>query len=495
MDLIGEEQTNKVGDDKGTLETDPVGFFRDICDLDAVESASLEAFCGKVLGELFIEYKESEEIRIENGVVQAPHLDCSHGFGLRTFSGDSTRYSYSSLVNVNAIKKAVQAVKLDSVSESGFRGGSVLQRQEKISGNIYGSARFIDSVCLSEKIQFLKDLDEFARSKSSDIRQIIGVLASSWQVVNILDESGKRSCDVRPLVRFTVSIVVEKDGIMESGLCSGGGRFGYSEILSKSTMQSYVDEALRQAEVKLRAVKAPVGEMSVVLGNAWTGILLHEAVGHGLEGDAIRKKSSAFCNLLGEMVGTEKVTVVDDGTIAKRRGSLNIDDEGTLSQRNILIDNGKLVGFMQDRMSAHIMRQPATGNGRRQSYAHIPMPRMTNTFMLGGDACFDEMISEAKNGIFAKNFSDGQVDIVSGKFVFSASEAYLIENGKVTVPIKGAMLIGDGPSVLKKISMVGADFSLDSGVGTCGKNGQWVPVGVGEPSALISSITVGGANI
>lgn len=478
-------------------------FFRSICDLDTVESVSLEAFCERgsagvreVCGELFIEYKESEVLRIESGVVQAPSLDCSHGFGLRTFSKDAMKYSYSSSVTAEAVKKAVEAVRF--ASDDGFDvavSPSVSSSSKTETKVLYDSARFIDSVSLAQKIQFLKDLDGYARAKSPEVRQVIGVLVSTWQVVSILDDSGRRSCDVRPLIRLTAVVIVERGGVQESGMCSGGGRFGYSEVLTVETMRSYVDEAIRQAEVKLNAVKAPAGEMPVVLGNAWTGILLHEAVGHGLEGDAIRKKSSAFHNLLGEMVGTEKVTVVDDGTIAGRRGSLNVDDEGTPSQRNVLIEKGKLVGFMQDRMNAHIMGRKVTGNGRRESYAHTPMPRMTNTFMLAGDSCLEEMVAKARNGIFAKTFSDGQVDTVSGKFVFSASEAYLIEGGKITTPVKGAMLIGDGPSVLKKISMLGADFSLDNGVGTCGKDGQWVPVGVGEPSALIDSITVGGANI
>jgi TldD protein len=303
-------------------------------------------------------------------------------------------------------------------------------------------------------------------------------------------------------------------------MCSGGGRFGYDslifvataaknaiiaedgttpkdEITAKPTAiwKNYVDEAVRQANVKLEAIKAPVGEMPVVLGNAWTGILLHESVGHGLEGDAIRKKTSSFHNFLGEQIASPNITVVDDGSIKNRRGSINIDDEGTSSRRNILIENGKLVGFLQDRINSKLMKMSVTGNGRREGYEDMPIPRMTNTFMLAGEASFDEMIAGVKNGVFAKSFSDGQVDVASGKFVFSASEAYLIENGKITTPIKGAMLIGDGPSILKKISMVGNDFSLDNGVGTCGKNGQSVPVGVGQPSVLIDKITVGGSNL
>jgi TldD protein len=325
-------------------------------------------------------------------------------------------------------------------------------------------------------------------------------LDSSWQVVLILTDEGRKVLDIRPLVRLSVNVVIEKNAVCESGVCSGGGRFGYEELLrgdefGNSTAYVYADEALRQAEVKLQAIKAPVGEMPVVLGNAWAGILLHEAVGHGLEGDAIYQKTSMFHNLLGETIASPNITVIDDGTLLQRRGSLNIDDEGTDSQRTVLIENGKLVGFMQDRMHACLMHVNPTGNGRRESYEAEPLPRMTNTYMIGGSYSREEMISSVSKGIFAKSFADGQVDPTSGKFVFSISEAYLIENGKITAPLKGAMLIGDGSSILKRIIMLGNDFSLDEGVGTCGKGGQWVPVGVGEPSALLDKITVGGADL
>ena len=473
-------------------------FFKNIYDISAIEQTSLEAFHGGVLGELFVEYKEGEILRIEDGVVQAPNLNFNQGFGLRTFKDDASKYSYSSTIDLSSIKKAVEAVNFTSDSSSdnqNIRLGIPKIHTSAKTNNLYDAAKFIDSISLAKKIEFLREIDAYARSKSDNIRQVIGVLASTWQAVSILTDSGKKSYDIRPLVRLTVSIIVEKNGMLESGMQSGGGRFGYETIINDKTKIAYVDEALRQANVKLNAVKAPVGEMPVVLGNAWTGILLHEAVGHGLEGDAIRKKTSAFHNLLGEQIGSASVTVVDDGTIANRRGSLNIDDEGNKTQHNVLIEKGKLVGFMQDRMNARLMNSQTTGNGRRESYECTPMPRMTNTFMLAGDASFDEMLAKAKNGIYAKTFSDGQVDTASGKFVFSASEAYLIEDGKITSPVKGAMLIGDGPSILKQISMVGADFSLDNGVGTCGKDGQWVPVGVGQPSALIDKITVGGSNI
>lgn len=462
-------------------------FFNSICDLPSIERTALSAFCNGNLGELFVEYKENEVLKIENGVVQPPEFSSKKGFGLRTFREDTTRYSYSSSLTSEAVRKALAVV------GNGENNCTVeIQTNER---NLYPSHRFIDTVSLEDKIKFLKEIDEYARSKSADIRQVIASLVSSWQAVCILTDSGKESFDIRPLVRLNVIVVIEKNGQMESGMCASGGRCGYESIITADTKVKYVDEALRQASVKLTAVKAPAGKMPVVLGNAWTGILLHEAVGHGLEGDAIRKKTSSFYNLLGEEIAAPNITVADNGTIPNRRGSINIDDEGTTSQNNVLIENGKLVDFMQDRMNSRLMNSSVTGNGRRESYECVPMPRMTNTFMVGGNSCFDEMVAKVKRGIFAKSFSDGQVDIASGKFVFSASEAYLIENGKITTPVKGAMLIGDGPSILKKISMVGNDFSLDNGIGTCGKDGQWVPVGVGEPSVLIDEITVGGADL
>lgn len=461
--------------------------FYKICDLETLGKDALSIFCNGRLGELFIEYKESEVLKIENGVLQSPDLKISQGFGLRSFDGDFSRYFYSSDVNDVAVRKAVDAI------GAGYNNCRISLKQNE--RNLYPETRFMNSISLQEKMSFLKGIDEYARSKSDKVRQVVATLASSWQSVCIVKDDGKELFDVRPLVRLSVMIVTENNGMLESGSCSGGGRYGYESIVSESIKISYVDEALRQCLVKSDAIVAPVGEMPVVLGNGWTGILLHEAVGHGLEGDAIRKKTSAFYNLLGESIASDKVTVLDDGTISNRRGSINIDDEGSCSQRNVLIENGKLVGFMQDRLNANLMNMRITGNGRRESYEYMPVPRMTNTYMLGGDCCFDEMISSVQKGLFAKSFADGQVDTASGKFVFSASEAYLIENGKITAPVKGAMLIGDGPSVLQKISMVGNDFSLDPGVGTCGKDGQWVPVGVGQPSALIDSITVGGANL
>ena len=462
-------------------------FLSNICDLQSIGKAALPAFCHGHLGELFVEYKESEVLKIENGIVQAPNLNFKQGFGLRTFVEESTRYSFSSCLDAKDVEQALHTI------GKGEREFVVSPKDE--AQKLYSSQRFINSVDLKAKMNFLQDIDSYARSKTSNIRQVSATLSSSWQVVYILDDEGKESFDIRPLVTLSVLVVVEKDGKVESGICAGGGRFGYDSVVNPATKIEYVDEAVRQALVKLSAVQAPVGEMPVLLGNSWAGILLHEAVGHGLEGDAIRKGTSSFCDLYKEQIAAPNVTVIDDGTIQNRRGSINIDDEGNKTQRNVLIENGILVGLMQDRQNAMLMETHVTGNGRRTGYEYVPIPRMTNTFMTNGDYCFDEMLASVKNGVYAKTFSDGQVDTTSGKFVFSASEAYLIENGKITTPIKGAMLIGDGPSILKKVSMIGNDFSLDRGIGTCGKAGQWVPVGVGEPSVLIDKITVGGTDL
>ncbi|MDR2781040.1 MAG: hypothetical protein LBB21_01090 [Holosporaceae bacterium] len=464
-------------------------FFGDICDLPAIEKVAVGAFCDGNKGELFVEYKEEETLRIENGIVQAPSFAFKRGFGLRSFKEAVSFYSHSHLLNEKSVKKALEVIK------SGNASCCVKINESVNTHDLYCKKYFMDSVTLENKIKLLQKIDAYARSKSENVRQVTALLSGSWQVISILTDEGRKVYDIRPMVRLSVQIVVEKNGVLESGMYSGGGRFGYGELLGERTKEDYVNEALRQAEIKLQAIKAPVGEMPVVLGNGWTGILLHEAVGHGLEGDAIRKKTSSFHNLLGKMIAAPRVTVVDDGTLSNRRGSINVDDEGTDSHRTVLIENGKLVGLMQDRMNADLMGVNVTGNGRRESYKVMPIPRMTNTFMVAGDYSREEMIASVKNGIFAKSFSDGQVDVASGKFVFSASEAYVIENGRIAAPVKGAMLIGDGPSILKRISMIGNDFSLDNGVGTCGKDGQWVPVGVGEPSVLIDKITVGGANL
>lgn len=460
--------------------------FSKICDLSALEKAASSAFCNGNLGELFVEYRENESVSIENSIIKPSSFEIKQGFGLRAFKDDTSRYSYSSSLTEQAVKKAVSIVS--------SCGTSIIPTKiAPLCNDLYDSDYFLKNVSLSGKIAILRKIDDYARSKCSNVRQVMATIVDSWQAVSVFTDEGVRYTDYRPLVRMSVTVVVEQYGKIENGSFSAGGRYHYDTLFEN--VEKFADEAIRQALVKVQARPSPAGEMPVVLGNGWTGVLIHEAVGHGLEGDAIRKKSSTFYNLLGENVAASNVTVVDDGTIAKRRGSLNIDDEGTPTQRNVLIENGKLVGFMQDRMNARLMNMPCTGNGRRESFESLPMPRMTNTFMLGGDCSFDDLIEDVDQGIFAKTFSGGQVDTASGKFVFNASESYMIEKGKITYPIKGATLIGDGPSILKKIKMIANDFALDNGVGTCGKNGQWVPVGVGEPSALISDVTVGGANL
>jgi TldD protein len=344
----------------------------------------------------------------------------------------------------------------------------------------------------STRAALLSEIDSFARAADRRVTQVMASIAGEWQVVEILRADGSRIADLRPLVRLNVSVVMEQNGRRESGSHGAGGRTSYAPLIDPAYWQSAVHEAIRQATVNLESIPAPAGEMPVVLGSGWPGILLHEAIGHGLEGDFNRKQTSAFAGLMGSRIAAKGVTVVDDGTLKDRRGSLTIDDEGTPTSRTTLIEDGILIGYIQDRQNARLMNMRATGNGRRQSYAHSPMPRMTNTIMLGGDATKEDMIKSVKRGLYAVNFGGGQVDITSGKFVFSAAEAYLIEDGKVTAPVKGATLIGNGPDALTKVEMIGNDPALDPGIGTCGKNGQGVPVGVGQPTMKMSGLTIGG---
>ena len=461
--------------------------FSEICDLVALEKNASSAFVDGNLGELFVEYREDEAISIENSIIQAPSSSIKRGFGLRCFKEDVSRYSYSSSLTTESVKKAVSAVSDKNC------GNELCVEILRHYNDLYDAEYFLNNTSLSDKIKVLQSIDVYARSTYSEVRQVVATIVGSWQAVSIFNDEGRRTQDYRPLVRLTINVVIEKDGKIENGSFSVGGRYDYDTLLCN--VENLVDEAVKQAQAKIQARPSQAGEMPVVLGNGWTGVLLHEAVGHGLEGDAIRKKTSVFYNLLGKEIASKAVTVVDDGTIAKRRGSLNMDDEGNPTKRNVLIQDGKLVGFMQDRMNARLMNVPCTGNGRRESFECVPMPRMTNTFMLSGKYSFDDLIKNVKRGIYAKSFSGGQVDTASGKFVFNASEAYMIENGEILYPVKGATLIGDGASVLKRIQMVANDFCLDNGVGTCGKCGQWVPVGVGEPSALIDKITVGGSDI
>ncbi len=447
-----------------------------------------EALAGADDGELFLEYCQSEGLSFDDGRLKSASFDTSQGFGLRAVSGEAAGYAHASELSEAAIRRAVETVK---VVHAG-RGGIMAAAPTGTNRSLYSPVNPLGEAPFEAKVKLLSDIDAYARGLDPRVRQVTASIAGSWQAVQILRAGGECSADIRPLVRLNVSIVAGQGERMESGSYGTGGRIAYDRLLDPATWRGAVDEALRQALVNLDSVAAPAGEMQVVLGPGWPGILLHEAIGHGLEGDFNRKKTSAFAGLLGERVAAPGVTVVDDGTLENRRGSLTVDDEGTPSQRTTLIEDGILVGYMQDRQNARLMDMAPTGNGRRQGYAHIPMPRMTNTYMLAGDKDPEEILAGVDKGLFAVNFGGGQVDITSGKFVFSCTEAYLIENGKLGPAVKGATLIGNGPDVLTKVSMIGNDMELDPGIGTCGKEGQGVPVGVGQPTLLIDGLTVGG---
>lgn len=454
---------------------------------EVAERIVAEALARAEDGELFLEYHESEQIALEDGLIRSAGRDAALGFGLRAVAGEASAYAHASEISEAALKRAAEAVRA-----LGAGGGVHAEPPAGSNQKLYDEANPLDQAPFETRAALLSEIDAYARSRDPRVVQVLASLSGSWQAVQILRADGVRLADLRPLVRLNVTVVVEKDGRRESGTFGTGGRFEYARITGPETWRAAVDEALRQALVNLDSKPAPAGEMPVVLGAGWPGILLHEAVGHGLEGDFNRKGVSAFSGLIGERVAAPGVTVVDDGTLPERRGSLAIDDEGTPTQRNVLIEDGILVGYMFDRQNARLMKMRPTGNGRRQSYAHAPMPRMTNTMMLAGEATREEMIRSVRRGLYAVSFGGGQVDITSGKFVFSASEAYLIEEGRITAPLKGVMLIGNGPEALKRVEMVGNDFALDPGIGTCGKNGQGVPVGVGQPSLKLSALTVGG---
>ncbi|HTT99811.1 MAG TPA: metalloprotease TldD, partial [Rhizomicrobium sp.] len=410
------------------------------------------------------------------------------GFGLRAVAGEATGYAHASELSEDAIKRAANTVRAVAHGHSGIVAASPARTNKHLYTDIdpLGSAEF------ETKVKLLEEMNAYARSKDPRVKQVSCSLTGEWQNIEILRPGGETYRDIRPLVRIGVSVVVEQDGRQESGSFGGGGRGSYESFITADYWHAAIDEALRQALVNLDSIPAPAGEMTVVLGPGWPGILLHEAIGHGLEGDFNRKKTSAFAGLLGERVAAPGVTVVDDGTIGGRRGSLTIDDEGTPSGRTVLIEDGILKGYMQDRQNARLMGVAPTGNGRRESYSSSVMPRMTNTYMLGGDKDPGEILASVKKGIYATNFGGGQVDITNGKFVFSCTEAYLIENGKIGPAIKGATLIGNGPDSLTRVSMIGNDMKLDPGVGVCGKNGQSVPVGVGQPTLRLDGLTVGG---
>ena len=469
---------------------DPLASLIDRAGLDRVKVGKLIArgLDGADDGELFLEYRQAEALTFDNGRLKQATYDTAQGFGLRAVKDEAVGYAHASDLSEAAIARAAEAVR----AVKGGHGGRYAEAPGRTNRKLYGDDNPLGEPAFETKVKLLEAIDAYARAKDPRVRQVTASVGATWQVVEILRADGEIYRDVRPLVRVYVSVVVGDGTRQETGGYGFGGREAYQRFIERQSWQGAVDEAVRQALVNLDSVPAPAGEMDVVLGSGWPGILLHEAVGHGLEGDFNRKKTSAFAGLMGQRVAAKGVTVVDDGTVAARRGSVSIDDEGTPSNRTVLIEDGILVGYMQDRQNARLMGMAPTGNGRRESHAHVPMPRMTNTYMLAGGHDPKEMIASVKNGLYAVNFGGGQVDITSGKYVFQCTEAYRIENGKVGAPVKGAMLIGNGPTDLHRISMIGNDFALDPGIGTCGKNGQGVPVGVGQPSLRLDKITVGG---
>ena len=467
---------------------DALFFERTGMDRERVSRLVGDALHGMDDGELFLEHCQSESVALDDGRIKTATFETTQGFGLRGVSGEAAGYAHASELSEDAIKRAGETVR---AVKSGT-GGVFAAPPPGTNRSLYTDINPLARVDFTAKTSLLQEIDAYARAKDPRVRQVMASLIGVWQAVEILRPDGNRVGDIRPLVRLNVSVVVGDGDRMEQGSSGAGGRIEYDRFLDPAQWKKQVDEALRQALVNLSAVPAPAGEMPVVLGPGWPGVMLHEAVGHGLEGDFNRKKTSAFAGLIGQRVASPGVTVVDDGTMQDRRGSLTVDDEGTPSSRSVLIEDGILKGYMQDRLNARLMGVKPTGNGRRQSFGHAPMPRMTNTYMLAGDKDPREIIGSVKRGLYAVNFGGGQVDITSGKFVFSASEAYLIEDGKVGPAVKGATLIGNGPDALTKITMIGNDLKLDDGIGTCGKDGQTVPVGVGMPSVRMDGLTVGG---
>lgn len=452
-----------------------------------------DALVGMDDGELFLEYCQHEALSLDDGRLKNASFNTSQGFGLRSVLGEATAYAHASELSEDAIRRAVATVR---AVNRGQQGAAALNSDAfGATRKLYSEDNPIEGVDFTDKIALLEQIDAYVRGKDPRVKQVSATISNEWQAVAIMRADGQLTGDIRPLVRLGVNVVVEQNGRMETGSAGAGGRTGFGEYVTTERWQKLADDALRQALVNLDAIPAPAGEMPVVLGAGWCGVLLHEAVGHGLEGDFNRKKTSAFSGLMGKQVAAKGVTVIDDGTMDARRGSLSIDDEGTPTTRTVLIEDGILTGYMQDRLNARLMNMPATGNGRRESFAAQPMPRMTNTFMLPGKETQADIIASVKKGIYAANFGGGQVDITSGKFVFSASEAYLIENGKISTPIKGATIIGNGPDALTRVRAIGNDLELDPGIGTCGKAGQSVPVGVGQPTMLIEGLTVGGTQV
>jgi len=471
-----------------TTKAEEFLFRRSGLNRDSVEVVVDDALLGTDDGEMFLEYRQSESFDWDDGRLKSASFDTSQGFGLRAVVGESTGYAHASELSMPAMRRAASAAGAVKAGHT----GTYAEAPAGTNHIHYRDDNPLDEVPFVNKVKLLEEIDAYARGQDQRVCQVSASLLSSWQVLEIVRPGGFRMGDIRPLVRLNVQVVMEDGNRQESGSYGAGGRTSYADYINPNAWREDVDEAMRQATVNLRSVPAPAGEMDVVLGPGWPGILLHEAIGHGLEGDFNRKKTSAFSGLMGKRVASPGVTVVDDGTMAGRRGSLTIDDEGTPTQHTVLIEDGILVGYMHDRMNARLMGMEPTGNGRRQDFAHAPMPRMTNTVMKAGACDPEEILASVKNGVYAVSFGGGQVDIVSGKFVFSCTEAYEIKNGKIGMPIKGATLIGNGPDVLTRVSAVGNDLKLDPGIGTCGKNGQGVPVGVGQPTMLINGLTVGG---
>jgi TldD protein len=471
------------------MTTDPFRPFETSLPLDEAAHILRGATDGADDGELFVERRKSESLVFDDGRLRSASYDASEGFGLRAVRGEVAGYAHSTDVSIPSLRRAAETARL----AVGDGGGTLADAPMATNRHLYTDADPIAGTAFPVKIDTLRAIDAFARDLDPRVVQVTASLAATLQEVAILRPDGVRVSDIRPLTRVNVSVIVEQDGRRETGTCGGGGRVGLDGLIDPADWQARAREALRIALVNLRAEPAPAGVMEVALGPGWPGILLHEAIGHGLEGDFNRKGSSAFSGLMGQRVAAPGVTVVDDGTLPDRRGSITVDDEGTPSRRNTLIEDGILVGYMQDRQNARLMGVEPTGNGRRQSYAHRPMPRMTNTIMLGGDSDPADLVAGIRDGIWAVGFGGGQVDITNGKFVFSCTEAYRVKNGVVGAPVKGATLIGDGPTALHQVRGLGNDMALDPGLGSCGKDGQWVPGGVGQPTVLIGGLTVGGS--
>jgi TldD protein len=462
-----------------------------------LDQRQLERVLGELMGpavdsgDLYFQTLTHESWVLEDGLVRSGSHAMEQGVGIRAISGDRTGFAYADEIVLPSLLRASGAAR--AIAREGGQG-RVQAWKSRRPRALYGAEDPMAALDAAAKVDLLRQIDVYARSRDPRVSQVVVNLAATHETILVAATDGTLAADVRPLVRLNVNVIAEQGGRREQGSDGGGGRFGYGELLDGEVWRGMADEAVRQALVNLEAVAAPAGTMTVVLGPGWPGILLHEAVGHGLEGDFNRKGTSAFSGRMGERVAAECVTVVDDGTIERRRGSLTVDDEGTPTQRNVLIENGVLRAYMQDKLNAGLMKTAPTGNGRRESFAHLPMPRMTNTFMLPGKYAAAEIIASVDRGLYAVNFAGGQVDITSGRFVFSASEAYLIEKGKVTRPVRGATLIGNGPDVMTRVSMVGDDLRLDAGIGVCGKDGQSVPVGVGQPTLRIDGLTVGGTD-